>query len=280
VIAAHRFEIAPPPLAIDVGGQDLTSGSTTWTALPDVGETTFSAADSRRELDYMHARYRSPLTSRFLSTDPAGWDPSTPQSWNRYAYVMGNPLRNADLDGRSATDVLRTVPLVLPSLAGLGALGGSVIAGPPLVVGGVIGGLSGATAYGLMSIPGWNEAMTFPAATDTLSNLIVWASNSDDTSAQPKLGSSGGPGAGKDFGEKVKNAEREASGNTCRLCGTETGRKAGPNQSNIDHAQPKSRGGNNSQDNAQNTCRTCNLKKGTKTTEEVLRDRQNGGGSQ
>lgn len=42
------------------------------------------------------------------------------------------------------------------------------------------------------------------------------------------------------------------------------------NRSNIDHAIPKSRGGNKSAANAQNTCQTCNLQKATQTTEEFL----------
>jgi uncharacterized protein RhaS with RHS repeats len=50
----------------------------------------------------MHARYRSPLTGRFLSTDPVLGTPALPQSWNRYAYTLGNPLRLVDPDGRSA----------------------------------------------------------------------------------------------------------------------------------------------------------------------------------
>lgn len=65
----------------------------------------------------MHARYRSPLTSRFLSTDPVGGDPFTPQSWNRYAYVLGNPLSRTDPDGK----------LGVLALAGLGALAGGGI---------------------------------------------------------------------------------------------------------------------------------------------------------
>ncbi|MEZ5312887.1 MAG: RHS repeat-associated core domain-containing protein [Thermoanaerobaculia bacterium] len=52
--------------------------------------------------DYMHARYFSPTTARFLSTDPVGGNPKAPQSWNRYAYVRGNPLRFIDPSGMAA----------------------------------------------------------------------------------------------------------------------------------------------------------------------------------
>ncbi len=40
-----------------------------------------------------------PGEGRWLSPDPAGLaavDPSSPQSWNRYAYVMNDPLSNID----------------------------------------------------------------------------------------------------------------------------------------------------------------------------------------
>ncbi len=43
-----------------------------------------------------------------------------------------------------------------------------------------------------------------------------------------------------------------------------------PNRRNTDHADPKSRGGNNTLPNAQNTCQTCNQNKGTMTTGEYL----------
>lgn len=51
------------------------------------------------------------------------------------------------------------------------------------------------------------------------------------------------------------------------FCGVGTKRTKGPDpqRSHIDHADPKSRGGNNTLDNAQNTCQTCNLDKGTHT---------------
>jgi RHS repeat-associated protein len=48
------------------------------------------------DLDYMHARYYWGLYGRFLSVDPVGGDPGMPQSWNRYAYVYGNPVNFVD----------------------------------------------------------------------------------------------------------------------------------------------------------------------------------------
>jgi RHS repeat-associated protein len=61
-------------------------------------------------LDYMKARYCSPILGRFLSLDPVLGDPRKPQSWNRYAYVQGNPINFTDPDGqRTASDVAQSV---------------------------------------------------------------------------------------------------------------------------------------------------------------------------
>ncbi len=52
------------------------------------------------DLDYMHARYYSLRTARFMGFDPArDYDIQLPQSWNKYAYVRGNPLRFIDPNG-------------------------------------------------------------------------------------------------------------------------------------------------------------------------------------
>lgn len=57
-------------------------------------------ADPTFDLDYMHARYYSQFLGRFLSVDPANSAESKkPQTWNRYAYVMGNPLKFTDQFG-------------------------------------------------------------------------------------------------------------------------------------------------------------------------------------
>ncbi|MGH6802580.1 MAG: RHS repeat domain-containing protein, partial [Methyloceanibacter sp.] len=71
------------------------------------GETTaplrFAAMERDRTdasaLDYDHARFHAPPVGRFLSVDLMGGARSTPNSWNRYAYVLGNPIKYFDPSG-------------------------------------------------------------------------------------------------------------------------------------------------------------------------------------
>ncbi len=58
-----------------------------------------SAAD---DIDYMHARFYQPQLGRMLSFDPIGGNDQAPQTWNRYAYVLGNPLKYTDPEGLEA----------------------------------------------------------------------------------------------------------------------------------------------------------------------------------
>ncbi len=48
---------------------------------------------------YYHARYYDAGLGKFVSADSAVRRPSSPQSLNRYSYVMNNPLRNTDPSG-------------------------------------------------------------------------------------------------------------------------------------------------------------------------------------
>jgi RHS repeat-associated protein len=57
------------------------------------------ASGSTRDLDYMHARYFSAHLGRFTTFDPVGGNLFQPQSWNRYSYVLGNPLKYVDPQG-------------------------------------------------------------------------------------------------------------------------------------------------------------------------------------
>jgi RHS repeat-associated protein len=54
--------------------------------------------DAETRLDYFLARYYSPEQGRFTSPDPlmSSARAGNPQSWNRYAYVLSNPLNLVD----------------------------------------------------------------------------------------------------------------------------------------------------------------------------------------
>jgi len=58
--------------------------------------------DTEPGLDYFGARYYGSSMGRFMSPDPSGLayaDPTNPQSFNLYSYVLNNPLVSIDPDG-------------------------------------------------------------------------------------------------------------------------------------------------------------------------------------
>jgi RHS repeat-associated protein len=57
--------------------------------------------DAETGLDYAKARYHQPGMGRFLTPDPymASGGPADPGSWNRYAYVAGDPINFVDPRG-------------------------------------------------------------------------------------------------------------------------------------------------------------------------------------
>ncbi len=69
------------------------------TSVPQNYKFTGKERDAESGLDNSVFRYYGSSLGRFMTPDPAGiWlaDPSNPQSWNRYAYVLNNPLSNID----------------------------------------------------------------------------------------------------------------------------------------------------------------------------------------
>jgi RHS repeat-associated protein len=77
------------------GWVQFTSAGNPWT-LVDGSQNDGSTLD-----DFMYRRY-SATQGRWISPDPAGLaavDPTSPQSWNRYAYAMNNPLSYVDPTG-------------------------------------------------------------------------------------------------------------------------------------------------------------------------------------
>jgi len=81
--------------------------------------------DSESGLDYFGARYLSSNMGRFMSPD---WsddpdpiphaDTSNPQSLNRYAYVLNNPLSNADQNGHACVGGVEALTMIVAEKQG------------------------------------------------------------------------------------------------------------------------------------------------------------------
>jgi RHS repeat-associated protein len=209
--------------------------------------------DSESDLDNFGARYYASTTGRFMTPDWAA-RPTTipyavfgdPQSLNLYGYVRNDPVTRADADGHCGEDAC-----VVEGTAAL------------ITYTALVG-----TYY--LSQPATQRSLA-GASHAAVDKIESWFSKAKP---QPKPGSADPDKAGKPFDKPTKDAAREESGDKCVFCGKDTTRTPGPDQSNIDHSVPRSRGGDNTIDNAQNTCRTCNLDKGTKTTEEYTQQNQ------
>jgi RHS repeat-associated protein len=217
------------------------------------------------DLDYMHARHASPLLGRFTSTDTAPANPKMPQSWNRYSYVRNNPLSLVDPDGEN--------PFVVAVVVGVAA---AILLSPdnanaPAPGDEILGNEDSTGRMILAAGKGAALGLVIGTAVEAIGLSDDGVGETGTGQPEPKAGSAEAKGSGMRFSEKTKEAAREEARGQCVFCGADTDRDPGPNQSQTDHAIPRSRGGDNSFKNAQNTCRTCNLAKGKRTTEEFLR---------
>jgi len=110
----HLDHLGTPRLVMDANGVkvsehayypfgaeiNLTPHESPEEAMKFTGHERDIVAGDGHTLDYMHARYDNASWGRFLSADPVFGKPYEPQSWNRYAYVLNNPIRYTDPDGR------------------------------------------------------------------------------------------------------------------------------------------------------------------------------------
>jgi RHS repeat-associated protein len=81
----------------------LPYGQSRWESGGSPTDFTFTSqrVDSYMELGDYGARWYDPAIGRFISPDTIIPDPSSPQSFNRYSYVLGNPLRFVDPSGHA-----------------------------------------------------------------------------------------------------------------------------------------------------------------------------------
>lgn len=114
----HLDHLGSPRLVTSSSGQRLSYtefhpfGWDAWSMAQDSGRMQLTGHERdvhvttrpSDDLYYMHARYYNPNLGRFLSVDTGNAHPSTPQSWNRYAYGLNNPMRYVDPNGENAWD--------------------------------------------------------------------------------------------------------------------------------------------------------------------------------
>ena len=86
---AYRFR---PPASVNPGISDR--GFT--------GHRMNNSATNDLGLIYMNARYYLPEVGRFISADTIVPDPKDPQTYNRYSYVLNNPVKYTDPSGHCA----------------------------------------------------------------------------------------------------------------------------------------------------------------------------------
>ncbi len=76
--------------------------------------TTYNFTGQRLDgtgLLFFQARYYDPTTGRFLQADSIVPDPANPQSLNRYAYVLNNPLKYTDPTGHWFESVIDIISI-------------------------------------------------------------------------------------------------------------------------------------------------------------------------
>ncbi len=113
----HVDHLGSVRFVTDANGQLLSGASTSGTRFSAFGSLVFNrvlderiaftgqerdddgTTDDAVDVDYMHARYYMASGGRFLSIDPKLGYAMVPQSWNRYAYAMNNPLSFTDPTG-------------------------------------------------------------------------------------------------------------------------------------------------------------------------------------
>lgn len=159
----ERFSYDPHGKRRDAAWNDITSGSQT----SQVTEHAFSGHLQLDSLDVIHmgGRAYDPLLGRMLSADPFIQNPSGLPFFDRYSYVLNNPLSLTDPSGyfsfNNITHFFRTYGRTVGAMAG-GAAATWVTGG--LGAPAILAGAAGGAVQGAIQSRGDARAIVFSAA--------------------------------------------------------------------------------------------------------------------
>jgi RHS repeat-associated protein len=227
----------------------------------------------RPPLDYMHARYYEGRLGRFLSVDPT-WesaDLGRPQSWNRYAYVLNNPVGYTDPDGRCG-DVLTCALWGLSTGSRVGNLPGAAIG----IVGGAIlgygithpdevaalGNHMGGGSGGERFAENWIRQNNAKHMAENANNANHMAENANNSTKpalpKPPRGTGSVPSGDRDpkrkFSPQEREAKRDAQGGQCA---NGCGQTIDQSNSNGHHIDRHADGGKTEDKNHAEVCIDC-----------------------
>lgn len=171
-------------------------------------------------LIHMNGRLYDPVVHRFLQPDNYVSDPQNTQAFNRYSYVLNNPLKFSDASGELPVLVVAAIIGAVAGAAGYmayaiqtgnwswGGFGMAVVGGA--AVGALTGGLGGATATCVtLSAAGSSAASSFVAAFFPAISIPVgdWS-----FSVSPSIAFGNAAGAGMSLGISYSEGEWNFSG--------------------------------------------------------------------
>ncbi|WP_337244669.1 RHS repeat-associated core domain-containing protein [Luteimonas sp. gir] len=209
--------------------------------------------DAATGLTYMQQRYYDPGIGRFLSADPVTAHSSPVAMFNRYQYAKNNPYRFTDPDGRESADRV------------YGAAVAYMLRNDPDKLRIWAGGEAAATTEGSIAEQGAAMGLAAGEFVDTgdYSGAAVAGAAAN---AMVGVVTKGRYTPSGRFSRSTKRFAADRAERKCEYCGVDTvqakrserGVTPPKNEGVTDHIEPRSRGGDNSPDNAAHACRECN----------------------
>jgi RHS repeat-associated protein len=256
----HHDQLGSTRLVTDSAGNSVASY--TWDPYGKLSASTGNAAvtrlgfagqytDPETGFEYLRARYYDPGTAQFLTRDPL-----VALTVDPYGYAAGSPLNFTDPTGMSVGswfeekwDNFTCGITQVKNWIGNHSQQINTVLNVVLV-----------TAISVLlpelALPLLDDLLFGDLALE--GGVDAVEGGSEASLPEVKSGSAGGDTAGKRFPPGVRNSTLQENPGTCVYCHMET------DSPQVDHAIPRSRGGNATADNAQTTCGHCNASKGAR----------------